>query len=68
VLKRLSHAVAEGDRILGVIRGSEVNQCGEAKSITHPDHETQASLFRKLFQRVGMHPNSVNVVEAHGTG
>ncbi|KAF9631050.1 conidial yellow pigment biosynthesis polyketide synthase [Lasiodiplodia theobromae] len=68
VLKRFSDAVAEGDRIHGVIRGIEVNQCGTAKSITHPDAETQARLFKQLFNKTKIDPSTINVVEAHGTG
>ncbi|EOD44424.1 putative polyketide synthase protein [Neofusicoccum parvum UCRNP2] len=68
VLKKLSDAVAEGDRIYGVIRGAEVNQCGTAKSITHPDSDTQARLFKSLLTKTKIDPNSIGVVEAHGTG
>lgn len=68
VLKKLSDAVAENDRIYAVIRGAEVNQCGDSKSITHPDANTQAKLFRKLLHRTGTDPQSVSVIEAHGTG
>ncbi|GME55931.1 hypothetical protein GTA08_BOTSDO13036 [Neofusicoccum parvum] len=68
VLKKLSDAVAEGDRIYGVIRGVEVNQCGTAKSITHPDSDTQARLFKSLLTKTKIDPNSIGVVEAHGTG
>ncbi|KAF8962959.1 polyketide beta-ketoacyl-synthase [Flammula alnicola] len=68
VLKRLSDAVAENDRVLGVIRGVEVNQSGRAQSITHPHVPTQEALFKQLLIRSGIDPNSVNVVEAHGTG
>ncbi|KAL6711554.1 polyketide beta-ketoacyl-synthase [Coniothyrium glycines] len=68
VLKRLCDAVAEGDRIYGVIRGIEVNQCGNAKSITHPDATTQAKLFKSLLSKTKIDPNSISVVEAHGTG
>ncbi|KAF2818864.1 ketoacyl-synt-domain-containing protein [Ophiobolus disseminans] len=68
VLKRLSDAVAEGDRIYGVIRGVEVNQCGTATSITHPDADTQAKLFSTLLTKTKIDPNSIDVVEAHGTG
>jgi len=68
VLKKLSDAVAEKDRIYGVIRGVEVNQCGTAKSITHPDADTQAKLFRSLLAKTKIDPNSIGVVEAHGTG
>lgn len=68
VLKKLSDAVAEKDRIYGVIRGVEVNQCGTAKSITHPDATTQAQLFKTLLSKTKVDPNSIGVVEAHGTG
>lgn len=68
VLKRLSAAMAEGDRIHGVIRGIEVNQCGDAKSITHPDHRTQAELLRKLMKCTGVNDSMISVIEAHGTG
>ncbi|KAL9620218.1 MAG: hypothetical protein Q9160_005227 [Pyrenula sp. 1 TL-2023] len=68
VLKRLSDAVAEGDRIHGVIRGIEINQCGEADSITHPHPATQSTLFRQLLQKSNLKPADVDIVEAHGTG
>ena len=68
VLKRLSDAIDENDRILGVIRGIEVNQSSKAHSITHPHVPTQAALFRQLLSSSGVEANSVNVVEAHGTG
>uniref|UniRef100_A0A0W0G8P1 Putative polyketide synthase n=1 Tax=Moniliophthora roreri TaxID=221103 RepID=A0A0W0G8P1_MONRR len=69
VLKRLSDAVAENDRILGVIRAVDVNQSGRAYSVTHPHAETQAKLFKSLLENAGIaDPSRVNVVEAHGTG
>ncbi|KAG6855991.1 Type I Iterative PKS [Tephrocybe sp. NHM501043] len=68
VLKRLSDAIAENDRILGVIRGIEVNQSGLAHSITHPHAPTQASLFQRVLEKSNIDPHRINVVEAHGTG
>ncbi|KAG5652522.1 Type I Iterative PKS, partial [Sphagnurus paluster] len=68
VLKRLSDALAENDRILGVIRGIEVNQSGLAHSITHPHAPTQAALFRRVLENSNIEPTRINVVEAHGTG
>nr|AEF32750.1 polyketide synthase [Volvariella volvacea] len=68
VLKRLSDAIRDGDNILGVIRAAEVNQSGEASSITHPHGPTQLSLFRRVLNSAGISPERVNVVEAHGTG
>ena len=68
VLKRLSDALAENDRIMGVIRGIEVNQSGQAHSITHPHPPTQALLFKQVLDNSGIDAARVNVVEAHGTG
>ena len=68
VLKRLADALAENDRILGVIRATEVNQSGKARSITHPHVPAQAALFQKLVSSADVHPHDVSVVECHGTG
>jgi len=68
VLKRLSDALAENDRIMGVIRGIEVNHSGQAHSITHPHPPTQARLFKQVLDNSGIDAARVNVVEAHGTG
>ncbi|KAL1939354.1 hypothetical protein VTO73DRAFT_10157 [Trametes versicolor] len=68
VLKRLEDAVAENDRILAVIRGSEVNQSGNARSITHPHVPAQATLFQKLVTSADVDPLDISVAECHGTG
>ncbi|RDA85919.1 hypothetical protein CP532_2712 [Ophiocordyceps camponoti-leonardi (nom. inval.)] len=68
VLKRLSDAVAEGDRIHGVIKNALVNNSGNSASITHPHAQTQAELLRNLLKQSGVDPGSVSVIEAHGTG
>ncbi|KAI8630829.1 ketoacyl-synt-domain-containing protein [Xylariaceae sp. FL1651] len=68
VLKKLSRALEEDDQIHGIIRGIGVNQCGTAVSITHPDHETQAALFHQVLGSSKISADSINVIEAHGTG
>ena len=68
VLKRLSDAITENDRIHGVIKDVVVNQSGNARSITHPHSETQVMLYKNLLHRAGVQPSSISVVEAHGTG
>jgi acyl transferase domain-containing protein len=68
VLKRLSDAMAEDDRVLGVIRGVEVNQGSLACSITRPYGPSQVQLFERLLRKTGVDRDRVNVVEAHGTG
>ncbi|RBR23820.1 uncharacterized protein FIESC28_03436 [Fusarium coffeatum] len=68
VLKRLSDAVAEGDRIHGVIKSAQINQSGQSSSITHPHSLTQTALLRRTLSQANVEPSSVSVVEAHGTG
>ena len=68
VLKRLSDALIENDRIHGVIKDTVINQSGNARSITHPHTETQVMLYENLLRRTGVNPSSISVVEAHGTG
>lgn len=68
ILKRLSDALAENDRIHGVIKGVEVNQSGNSHSITHTHSETQADLFHRLLGKLQIDPSTISVVEAHGTG
>lgn len=68
ILKRLSDALAENDRIHGIIKGVEVNQSGKSHSITYPHSETQADLYHRVLARSQLDPSSVSVVEAHGTG
>lgn len=59
VVKKLRDALAEGDRIHGVIKGIEVNQSGNAHSITHPHAPTQEQLFKRLFNNTKINPHQV---------
>ncbi|RPD79393.1 ketoacyl-synt-domain-containing protein [Lentinus tigrinus ALCF2SS1-7] len=68
VLKRLADAISENDRILGVIRGIEINQSGNARSITHPHIPAQTALFERLIASSGVQPSEISVAECHGTG
>ncbi|KAL7622419.1 hypothetical protein AAE478_007924 [Parahypoxylon ruwenzoriense] len=68
VVKTMRDALAEGDRIHGVIKGIEVNQSGNAHSITHPHAPTQEQLFHRLFEKTKIHPHQLTVIETHGTG
>jgi len=68
VLKRLSRALADGDRIHAVIRGTAVNQDGHTSTITVPSAEAQAAMLRLALSRAGLDPRDVSFVEAHGTG
>ncbi|KAL5361507.1 hypothetical protein BJX96DRAFT_185313 [Aspergillus floccosus] len=68
LLKRLDRAVAEKDRILGVIAGSAVNQNDNAYPVTVPVSMSQTALYRRVLNVSGISPRRVSYVEAHGTG
>ncbi|MDE0578332.1 MAG: SDR family NAD(P)-dependent oxidoreductase, partial [bacterium] len=68
VLKRLSEAEADGDRIWGVIRGSALNQDGASTGLTVPNGEAQERVIAEALARSGVQPSQVDYVEAHGTG
>lgn len=60
VIKRLSDALAEGDRIHGVIKAIEINQSGNTHSITHPHVPTQEALFDRMFRESRINPHEVS--------
>jgi len=68
VLKRLSDAEADGDRIWGVIRGSAVNQDGISSGLTVPNQAAQEKVIEAALSRAGVRPSDVDYVETHGTG
>ncbi|MEO1102117.1 MAG: SDR family NAD(P)-dependent oxidoreductase, partial [Pseudomonadota bacterium] len=68
VLKRLSDAAADGDRILAVIRGGAVNHGGRTASLTTPSPAAQAALVAEAWGRSRVDPAAAGLIEAHGTG
>jgi acyl transferase domain-containing protein/acyl carrier protein len=68
VLKRLSRALADGDPIWCVIRGSAVNNDGFSNGLTAPNPRAQEALLRDAYRRAAIAPDAVQYVEAHGTG
>lgn len=68
VLKRYADALADGDRVFGVIRGTAVNQDGPSGGLTVPNGASQQQVIRRALDAAGLAPASVAYVEAHGTG
>lgn len=68
LLKPLSRAEADGDRIYGVILGSALNHGGKTNGYTVPNPAAQTAVIEKAMERAGVSPDEVSYVEAHGTG
>jgi len=68
VVKRLSDALADGDHILAVVRGSAINQDGRSSGLTAPNGPAQEAVIRSALRAAGVEPQQVSYVETHGTG
>lgn len=68
VLKRLSDALADCDRIYAVIHGSAASHDGASMGLTAPNAEAQALMLRSALTRADLEPQGVDYVETHGTG
>jgi phthiocerol/phenolphthiocerol synthesis type-I polyketide synthase B len=68
VLKRLSDALRDGDRVLAVVRGSAVNQDGRSNGLFAPNPAAQMAMLRAAYANAGVPPHEVDYVETHGTG
>ncbi|WP_149824079.1 type I polyketide synthase [Streptomyces tailanensis] len=68
LLKRLSDAERDGDRVLAVIRATAVNSDGRSGGLLAPNPAAQQALLTTVYARAGLSPAHIDHVEAHGTG
>ena len=68
LLKPRSRAIADGDRIYALIRGTASNQDGHTPGLTVPSQRAQEDLLRLACRDAGVDPSAIDYVEAHGTG
>lgn len=67
VLKRMQDALDHGDRIYAVIRGTGVASDGRPATLMMPDAKGQVRAVQQAWQRSGLNPDDVGLIEAHGT-
>nr|WP_322664020.1 beta-ketoacyl synthase N-terminal-like domain-containing protein [Dendronalium sp. ChiSLP03b]MDZ8207924.1 beta-ketoacyl synthase N-terminal-like domain-containing protein [Dendronalium sp. ChiSLP03b] len=67
-LKRLSDAVADGDRILALIPGTAINHDGRSSGLTVPNSLSQQKVIRAALKNAKIEPTEISYVEVHGTG
>ena len=67
-VKKLGQALADGDHVYGIIRGTAVNHGGRTRTFGAPSPLAEALVVREAFERAGASPSTVNYIEAHGTG
>jgi len=68
LLKPLSQALAAGDPIHAVIKGTVANHNGANDWIMAPKVEAQMEMLRQACDRAGISPADLDYVELHGTG
>lgn len=68
VLKRFEDAVADGDRVYAVIRGSGLASDGRDASLMQPRVEGQLLALERAWHEAGIDPTTIGLLEAHGTG
>ncbi|KAE8355492.1 iterative type I polyketide synthase [Aspergillus coremiiformis] len=68
IVKSLDKALADGDTIRAVIRGTALNHDGRTPGLTYPSGDAQERLVRNIYESVGLDPTETLYVESHGTG
>lgn len=67
VFKRLSQAVADGDPIYAVVKGSGINYDGKTNGLTAPNGLSQTNLLKSVYEQYKINPEEINYMVTHGT-
>lgn len=68
ILQSTQRALERGDPIYAIIRGTGVNQDGNTQGIAVPNGHAQSTLMGETLARTRIAPDSIDYIEAHGTG
>jgi 3-oxoacyl-(acyl-carrier-protein) synthase/acyl carrier protein len=68
LLKRLDHALRDGDNIHAVIESVAVNNDGRTIGLTTPNPVAQTAVIRRALEQSGLRAEDIAMIEAHGTG
>ncbi len=68
LLKDYDKAIADGDKVFGIILGSAVNNDGKTAGVTVPNLKGQKKVIERALQISKVHPEEIGYYEAHGTG
>ncbi|WP_209859967.1 SDR family NAD(P)-dependent oxidoreductase [Paenibacillus shirakamiensis] len=68
ILKPLERAIADGDTVYGVLKGSMLNAGGKTNGYTVPNPQLQSQLILGALKKADVHARTVSYIEAHGTG
>ena len=68
ILKPLSDALRDQDKIYAVIRGSAINQDGLSNGLTAPNLQAQEEVLKEAYRIAGVQAEHIDYIEAHGTG
>ncbi|TVX93376.1 type I polyketide synthase [Paenibacillus agilis] len=68
ILKRLSDAIKNNDNILGIVKGTAINQDGKSNGLTAPNGLAQEKVITKALKDAGLNYSDIDYMEMHGTG
>jgi phthiocerol/phenolphthiocerol synthesis type-I polyketide synthase C len=68
ILKDYEQAIKDGDHIVAVVAQTAVNTDGRKAGLTVPNSSAQAELLSAAYRQAGIDPDTIDYLEAHGTG